>query len=88
MEKRRAWTQAPCQVQVYLFDLLPALGRAASGVDAEALLKHGHAGLGLAALDLWQSVLLLLLPGFNDLNHPLVVALHLLLLLKPHERQR
>lgn len=68
----------------YLFDLLPVLGRAASGVDSEALLEHSHAGLGLATLDLWQSVLLLLLPGFNNLNHPVIVALHLLLLLNPH----
>lgn len=67
----------------YLFDLLSVLGGAARGVDAKALLEHGHPGLGLAALDLGQPVLLLLLPGFQVLDHPLVVALHLFLLLEP-----
>lgn len=89
--RQATWSKKKCmqvQFQVYLFDLLPVLWRAASGVYAEALLKHGHAGLGLATLDLWHSVLLLLLPDFNNLNHPLVVALHLLLLLKPHEKQK
>lgn len=72
----------------YLFDLLSVLGGAARGVDAKALLEHGHPGLGLAALDLRQPVLLLLLPGFQVLDHPLVVALHLFLLLKPRVIRR
>jgi len=65
----------------HLLDLVAVL-RAAAAVDAEALLEHGHAGLGLAALDLGQPALLLLLLGLQDLDHPLVVALHLLLLLE------
>lgn len=72
----------------YLFDLLSVLGGAARGVDAKALLEHGHPGLGLAALDLRQPVPLLLLPGFQVLDHPLVVALHLFLLLKPRVIRR
>ncbi len=69
-------------LQSYLFDLLSVLRGASCGVDAEALLKHGHAGLGLAALDLGHSVLLLLLPTFQNLDHSLIVALHLFLLLQ------
>lgn len=65
----------------HLFDLLSVLGGAARRVDAETLLEHGHAGLGLTSLDLWQTVLLLLLTSFQDLNHSLIVALHMFLLL-------
>ena len=42
-----------------LFDLVAVLLWRAGGCDAEALLEHGHAGLGLAALDLGQTALLL-----------------------------
>lgn len=72
----------------YLFDLLSVLGGAARRVDAKTLLEHGHPSLGLATLDLRQPVLLLLLPGFQVLDHPLVVALHLFLLLKPGATRR
>lgn len=66
----------------HLFDLLPVFGGAACGVDADALLEHGHAGLGLAALDLRQPAPLLLLPRPQVLDHPLVVALHVFQLLR------
>ena len=52
-----------CVYLLYPLSLLLG-GDGSSGGDAEALLEHGHAGLGLAALDLWHPGLLLLLPGF------------------------
>ncbi len=66
---------------LYLLGLLAVFCRVPAGVDPQALLEHGHACLGLAALDLGQSVLLLLLSGLEQLDHTLVIALHLLLLL-------
>lgn len=66
----------------HLFDLLPVFGGAACGVDADALLEHGHAGLRLAALDLRQPALLLLVPRPQVLDHSLVVALHVFQLLR------
>lgn len=68
----------------HLFDPFLVLGGAARRVDAEALLEHGHAGLGFTTLDLRQPVLLQLLPSFQNLNHSLIVALHLFLLLSWH----
>ena len=64
-------------------DLLPlVLGRdAGGGRDAQALLEHGHARLGLAALDLGQPRALLRLLVLQLLRQPLVVAVHLLHLL-------
>lgn len=67
----------------YRFDLLPLLlGGDERPGDAQALLEHGHAGLGVAALDLGQSGFLLRLLVLQLLDQPLVVALHLLHLLK------
>lgn len=66
----------------HLFDLLPLLLGADDGSgDAEALLEHGHAGFGFAALDLGQSGFLLRLLVLHLLDQTLVVALHLLHLL-------
>lgn len=65
----------------HLFDPLPLFAGADCWVDADALLKDGQTGLCLAALDLRQPVLLLLLPRFQILDHPLVVALHVFQLL-------
>ncbi|MEQ2157771.1 hypothetical protein GOODEAATRI_005244 [Goodea atripinnis] len=50
-------------------------------IDAEALLEHGHAGLRLIALVLRQTAFLLLLSILKELDHSLVVALHLFLFL-------
>lgn len=66
----------------HLFDPLPLFAGADCGVDADALLKDGQTGLRLAALDLGQPALLLLLPGLQILDHPLVVALHVFQLLR------
>lgn len=68
---------------VYLLHTLSLLlrGDVDSGVDSEALLEHGHAGLGLAALNLGQTDPLLGLLVLHLLHQPLVVALHLLQLL-------
>lgn len=69
----------------HLLDPLPLLlGGDAGGGDAEALLEHGHARLGLAALDLGQPRSLLRLLVLQLLNESLVVALHLLHLLNTH----
>ena len=65
-----------------LLDLLALLSGAAPSVDVEALLVHGHASLALTSLNLGQPRLLLLLPHLQLLNHALVVALHLLTLLR------
>lgn len=64
-----------------MFDFLFVFRGVSRRVDAQALFEHVHAGLGLTALDLRQPVLFLLLPSFQNLNHSLVVALHLFLFL-------
>lgn len=46
-QKRR-----PNKVEIHLFDPLSVFRVAARRVNAQALLEHRHAGLGLAALDL------------------------------------
>ena len=73
-------------VSPHLFDLLPLLlGGDDSPGDPQALLEHGHARLGLAALDLGQARPLLGLTALQLLDQTLVVALHLLhLLLRAH----
>ena len=70
-----------------LFDLVAVLLWRAGGCDAEALLEHGHAGLGLAALDLGQAAALRRLPALHLLDQALVVALHLLHLLQREEEE-
>lgn len=79
-ERRTGHIQA-IRVTLYLLGLLSVFCGASAGVDPQALLEHGHACLGLAALDLGQPVLLLLLSGLEELDHTLVIAQHLLLLL-------
>lgn len=69
---------------LHLLDLLAVLRRVPGGVDLQALLEHDHACFALAALDLGESVLLLLLSSFEELNHALVIALHLFLFLNTH----
>lgn len=66
----------------HLLDSLPLFGGADCWVDADALLKDGQTGLCLTALDLGQPALLLLLPRFQVLDHPLIVALHVFQLLR------
>lgn len=72
----------------YLFDPLPLFAGADCWVDADALLEDGQTGLCLAALDLRQPALLLLLPRFQILDHPLVVALHVFQLLRQQKMER
>lgn len=64
---------------VYQFYPLPFLLRRDGGCgrDPEALLKHGHARLGVAPLDFGQARFLLSLFVLQFLNKALVVALHL-----------
>ena len=77
-----------CVCVCYLFDLLALLlRRDGGGGDAEALLEHGHARLGLAALDLGQAAALRRLPALHLLDQALVVALHLLHLLQREEEE-
>lgn len=81
VSERRTHTVRAAGDLLYLLGLLAVFCGASAGVDPQALLEHGHACFGLAALDLGQPVLLLLLSGLEQLDHTLVVALHLLLLL-------
>lgn len=77
--------QAPSSstpAEPHLLDLLALLRGAARAVDVEALLVHGHARLALAPLNLGQPRFLLLLPHLQLLHHALIVALHLLPLLR------
>ena len=76
-----------CSVQSlsHLFDLVSLLlGAECGGGDAQALLEHGHARLGLAALDLGQATSLLRLSVLHVLYQTLVVAMHLFHLLQQH----
>lgn len=82
MEGKKAGKEESVGGASHLFDPVPLFAGAEGRVDADALLKDGQAGLGLAALDLGQPALLLLLPRLHDLDHPLVVALHVFQLLQ------
>lgn len=74
---------SPSSQRLYLFYPLSLLlcGDGCCGGDAETLLEHSHAGLGLAPLDLGQTHSLLSLFVLQLLYQTLVVALHLLHLL-------
>ena len=82
--KQTFWTWKAKKNKGHLFYPFPLLlwGDSCCGGDADALLEHGHASLGITALDLGQANPLLSLFVLQLLYQTLVVALHLLHLLQ------